>query len=143
MLAHTAYREAEVVVNTILGKKDTMRYHANPSVIYTQPEIAACGLTEEDCKAQGIEYEVQKLSMRYSGRFVAENEGGEGFCKILVGARHGEIIGVHMMGNTSSEIIYGCCLAIEMEMTVEDLKQIIYPHPTVSEIIKESVFAVK
>ena len=81
--------------------------------------------------------------MAYAGRFVAENEGGEGFCKILVGAKHGEIIGVHMMGNTSSEIIYGCCLAIEMEMTVEDLKQIIYPHPTVSEIIKESVFAVK
>ncbi len=71
MLAHTAYREAEVCVNTILGKKDTMRYHANPSVIYTQPEIAACGLTEEEAKAQGIDYEVKKLSMRYSGRFVA------------------------------------------------------------------------
>ena len=84
MLAHTAYREAEVAINTILGKADYMRYHANPSVIYTQPEIASVGMTEEACKAKGIDYEVSKLSMRYSGRFVAENEGADGLCKIII-----------------------------------------------------------
>ncbi len=141
MLAHTAYREAEVVVNTILGKKDTMRYHANPSVIYTQPEIAACGLTEEDCKAQGIEYEVQKLSMRYSGRFVAENEGADGLCKILIDKKHRNIIGVHMIGNYSSEIIWGAAEMIELELRVKDAREIIFPHPTVSEIIRETLWA--
>ena len=80
MLAHTAYREAEVAVNTILGKKDYMRYHANPSVIYTMPEVASVGKTEEECKEKNIPYEVQKLSMMYSGRFVAENEGADGLC---------------------------------------------------------------
>ena len=140
MLAHTAYREAEVCVNTILGKKDVMRYHANPSVIYTQPEIAACGLTEEEAKAQGVDYEVKKLSMRYSGRFVAENEGGDGLCKILVDKRHRNIIGVHMIGNYSSEIIWGAAEMIELELRVKDAKEIIFPHPTVSEIIRETLW---
>ena len=140
MLAHTAYREAEVCVNTILGKKDIMRYHANPSVIYTQPEIAACGLTEEEAKAQGVDYEVKKLSMRYSGRFVAENEGGDGLCKILVDKKHRNIIGVHMIGNYSSEIIWGAAEMIELELRVKDAKEIIFPHPTVSEIIRETLW---
>ena len=140
MLAHTAYREAEVCVNTILGKKDVMRYHANPSVIYTQPEIAACGLTEEEAKAQGVDYEVKKLSMRYSGRFVAENEGGDGLCKILVDRKHRNIIGVHMIGNYSSEIIWGAAEMIELELRVKDAKEIIFPHPTVSEIIRETLW---
>ena len=143
MLAHTAYREAEVCVNTILGKKDTMRYHANPSVIYTQPEIAACGLTEEEAKAQGIDYEVKKLSMRYSGRFIAENEGGDGICKILVNKKHRNIIGVHMIGNYSSEIIWGAAQMIELELRVKDIKEIIFPHPTVSEIIRETIWEFK
>ena len=140
MLAHTAYREAEVCVNTILGKKDVMRYHANPSVIYTQPEIAACGLTEEEANAQGVDYEVKKLSMRYSGRFVAENEGGDGLCKILVDKKHRNIIGVHMIGNYSSEIIWGAAEMIELELRVKDAKEIIFPHPTVSEIIRETLW---
>lgn len=143
MLAHTAYREAEVCVNTILGKKDNMRYHANPSVIYTQPEIAACGLTEEEAKAQGIDYECKKLSMRYSGRFVAENEGGDGICKILVNKKHRNVIGVHMIGNYSSEIIWGAAQMIELELRVKDAKEIIFPHPTVSEIIRETIWEFK
>jgi len=140
MLAHTAYREAEVCVNTILGKKDTMRYHANPSVIYTQPEIASCGLTEEEARAQGIDYEVKKLSMRYAGRFVAENEGADGLCKILVNKEHRNVIGVHMIGSYSSEIIWGAAEMIELELRVKDAREIIFPHPTVSEIIRETLW---
>lgn len=143
MLAHTAYREAEVCVNTILGKKDIMRYHANPSVIYTNPEIAMCGLTEDDAKAQGIDYEVKKLSMRYAGRFVAENEGADGLCKILVNKEHRNVIGVHMIGNYSSEIIWGAAEMIELELRVKDAKEIIFPHPTVSEIIRETLWEFK
>ena len=137
MLAHTAYREAEVAVNNILGKADAMRYHANPSVIYTQPEIASVGKTEEECREKGIEYEVQKLSMRYSGRFVAENEGADGLCKVLIHKKHRNILGVHMIGAYTGEIIWGAAEMIEMQLRVKDARQIIFPHPTVSEIIRE------
>ncbi len=143
MLAHTAYREAEVAVNTILGKKDNMRYHANPSVIYTQPEIGSVGKTEEECKQKGIEYEVKKLSMLYSGRFVAENEGGDGICKVLVDKKHRTIIGVHLIGSYSGEIIWGAAEMIEAQLRVQDAKQIIFPHPTVSEIIRETIWEFK
>ena len=143
MLAHTAYREAEVAVNNILGKTDTMRYHANPSVIYTQPEIASVGKTEEECRNKGIDYEVQKLSMRYSGRFVAENEGADGLCKILIDKKRRTILGVHMIGTYTGEIIWGAAEMIEMQLRVQDARQIIFPHPTVSEIIREVLWEFK
>ncbi len=137
MLAHTAYREAEVAVSNILGKPDTMRYHANPSVIYTQPEVASVGKTEEECKDKGIDYEVQKLSMRYSGRFVAENEGADGLCKILIDKKRRTVIGVHLIGTYAGEIIWGAAEMIELHLRVQDARQIIFPHPTVSEILRE------
>ncbi len=143
MLAHTASREGEVAVNNILGKQDHMRYEAIPGVVYTNPEVAGVGLTEEQAKASGKEYEVLKLPMAYSGRFVAENEGGEGICKIIIGKKHHEVLGMHMLGNPCSEIIHSACIAIEMEMTVEQLKEVVFPHPTVSEIIKETAFTLK
>ena len=143
MLAHTASREGEVAVNNILGKQDHMRYEAIPGVVYTNPEVAGVGLTEEQAKASGKEYEVLKLPMAYSGRFVAENEGGEGICKLIVGKKHHEVLGMHMLGNPCSEIIHSACIAIEMEMTVEQLKEVVFPHPTVSEIIKETAFTLK
>jgi dihydrolipoamide dehydrogenase len=140
MLAHTAYREAEVAVNTILGNKDAMRYHANPSVIYTQPEIASVGKTEEECKEKGIDYEVAKLSMRYSGRFLAENEGGDGLCKVIIDRKKRTVLGVHLIGSYSGEIIWGAAEMIELQLRVADARQIIFPHPTVSEIIRETLW---
>lgn len=140
MLAHTAYREAEVAVNAMLGKPDSMRYYANPSVIYTCPEIASVGRTEEEAREKGIDYEVQKLSMRYSGRFVAENEGADGLCKVLIHRKKRTIIGVHMIGAYCGEIIWGAAEMIEMQLRVEDARQIIFPHPTVSEIIREALW---
>jgi dihydrolipoamide dehydrogenase len=141
LLAHTASREGEVVVNNLLGKTDHMRYNAIPGVVYTNPEVAGVGLTEEAAKAQGIEVKVAKLPMAYAGRFIAENEGGSGLCKVILGARYGEVLGVHLLGNPSSEMIYGACLAIEQEMTLDALKEVVFPHPTVSEILKETLFA--
>ena len=137
MLAHTAYREGEVAINNILGKADTMHYHANPSVIYTQPEISSVGKTEEECKDSGIDYEVRKLSMRYSGRFVAENEGADGLCKIIIDKKRRTLLGVHLIGAYSGEIIWGAAEMLELPLRVEDARQIIFPHPTVSEIIRE------
>lgn len=136
MLAHTAYRESEVAINTMLGERDVMRYNAIPSVIYTLPEVASVGMTEEEAKSRGIEYDVKKLSMRYSGRFVAENEG-DGLCKILVDKQRRTVLGVHMLGTYASEIIWGAAQLIETELTVSDAREIVFPHPTVSEIIRE------
>jgi dihydrolipoamide dehydrogenase len=140
MLAHTAYREAEVCISNILGKKDLMRYQAIPSVIYTNPEVGSVGETEESAREKGIEYETVKLSMRYSGRYVAENEEGDGICKVLVDKKYRKIIGVHLIANYASEIIYGAALMIETEMRVDDIKELVFPHPTVSEIIREAIF---
>lgn len=141
LLAHTASREGEVVVNNLTGKNDVMRYNAIPGVVYINPEIAGVGETEESAKAKGTAYKVAKLPMAYAGRFVAENEGGVGLCKVLTGEKHGEVIGVHMIGNPCSEMIYGACMAIEQEMTVDEMKEVVFPHPTVSEILKETISA--
>jgi dihydrolipoamide dehydrogenase len=141
MLAHTASREGEVVVNNLTGRPDVMRYQTIPGVVYTKPEVAGVGLTEEQAQKEGIKYKIAKLPMAYAGRFIAENEGGSGICKVLVGAQHGEVLGVHILGNPCSEIIYGACIAIEQEMTLKEMEEVVFPHPTVSEIFKETVFS--
>jgi dihydrolipoamide dehydrogenase len=140
MLAHTATREGEVAVNTILGKEDAMSYKAIPGVVYTNPEVAGVGITEAEAAARGLEVEVLKLPMAFSGRFVAENERGEGLCKIIVDKASHKVLGVHMLGNPCSEIIQSACIAIEEGLSVEQLKEVVFPHPTVSEILKETIF---
>ena len=140
MLAHTASREGEVAVNTILGKEDAMSYQAIPGVVYTNPEVAGVGVTEAEAIKQGLDFTVLKLPMAFSGRFVAENERGEGLCKIIVDAQSHKVLGVHMLGNPCSEIIQSACIAIEKGLTVEQLKDVVFPHPTVSEILKETLF---
>ena len=138
LLAHTASREGEVVVNNLIGKEDSMSYNSIPGVVYTNPEVAAAGETEESVKAKGIEYEVRKLSLSFSGRFVAENEGGTGLCKVI-SDKNNTIIGVHILGNPAGEIIFGACMAIEQKLTLQQWQKIVFPHPTVSEIIKETI----
>ncbi|GAE88213.1 dihydrolipoyl dehydrogenase family protein [Acetivibrio straminisolvens] len=104
MLAHTAFRQADVCVNNILGKKDVMRYDNIPYVIYSCPEIAGVGETEESAAGKGINYEKHTLSLQYSGRFVAENESGFELCEILVDKNSRRLIGVHIAGSYVSEI---------------------------------------
>ena len=140
MLAHTASREAEVAVNDMLGKDDKMRYNAIPGVVYTNPEVAGVGLTEAEAEKKGLDCMVLKLPMAYAGRFVAENERGEGLCKVIADRKSRKVLGVHMLGNPCSEMIYGACIAIEQGMTVEGLKEVVFPHPTVSEIVKETLY---
>jgi len=138
MLAHAAYREAEVAVNHILGKRDIMRYCAIPSVVYTSPEVACIGETEEGANAKGLEIESATLPMVYSGRYIAENTVTDGICKVLVDKARRNIIGVHMIGGYASEIILSACIMIEMQMRVDDVREIVFPHPTVGEMIRES-----
>ena len=139
MLAHTASREGEVAGNTSLGKADVMRYDAVPGVVYTNPEVAGTGLTEAEAAREGLDYMVVKLPMAYAGRFVAENERGEGLCKVVLDKASRKVLGVHMLGNPCSEMIFGACIAIEQGMTAEGLQEVIFPHPTVSEIFKETI----
>lgn len=141
LLAHTAVREAEVAVAHILGKeKEGMSYRAVPGVVYTNPEIAGTGKTEEQLQAEKISYDIKQLPMSYSGRFVAENEQGNGICKLLV-AEDGTLLGAHLLGNPASELIVVAGMAIERKMNIDQLKAVIFPHPTVGEIIKETLFA--
>ncbi len=139
MLAHTAYREADVAVNTILGKKDVMRYDAIPSVIYTVPELSSVGETEESAKAKGLDVRVIKLPMAYSGRYLVENEGEQGQMKLVFEKKYGKLIGAQFLCNYSSEFVAVCAAFIEMELTAEDIQQVVMPHPTVCEIIREAV----
>ena len=141
LLAHTASREAEVAINHISGIKDKMEYNAIPGIVYTNPEVSSVGLTEEQAEAQGIEYRLSKLPMTYAGRFVAENEGVTGLCKILT-TTDGKVLGVHMLGNTSSEFICAACMAITNGLTVEQLRRTVFPHPTACEILKEGIFEI-
>lgn len=136
MLAHTAVREAEVAVSHICGKDDNMSYKAIPGVVYTNPEVASVGMTEEMAKAVGFDYKVMKLPMAYAGRFVAENEGVNGICKVIT-TSNDTIIGAHILGNPASELIVIAGMMIERGKKLEDFKKFVFPHPTVGEIFRE------
>lgn len=138
LLAHTAVREAEVAVHAICGVPDEMSYRAIPGVVYTNPEIAGVGETEESAQKKGLSYRVVELPMAYSGRFVAENEGVNGVCKLLL-ADDGTVLGAHVLGNPASEIITLAGMAIELGLKAEEWKKMVFPHPTVGEIFKEAL----
>ena len=140
LLAHSAYRMGEVAVADMLGRTDRMRYNAIPSVVYTLPEAAGVGLTEEDAVKQNRKVEVRQLPMQYSGRYLAEYGQEPGFGKLIVDAETKALLGVHLAGGQCSEIIWGAAALIEAEFRVDDMKEIVFPHPTVSEIIRETVW---
>ena len=138
LLAHTAVSEAEVAIDHILGKARAMGYKAIPGVVYTNPEIAGVGKTEEELQTSGTPYQVKKIPMAFSGRFVAENEMGNGVCKLIL-AEDGTLIGAHLLGNPASELIVIAGIAIEKGMKAEELTSFVFPHPTVGEILKEAL----
>ena len=142
MLAHAATREGIVAVNNMFGKKDRIRYQAIPSVIYTHPEVSSVGRTEEEVKTLGIEYKKSVVPMAVAGRFLVEHEDGTGMVKVLAGARYGEILGVHAIGDASSEFIVAATAMVETEMCVSDVSGIVFPHPTVSEALREAILGV-
>lgn len=140
MLAHTAYREAEVAVNNIIGKNDIMNYDAIPSVIYTAPEIAFVGETEESATKKGLNFKVVKLPMTYSGRYVAENNSKDGICKIVADMNSGKLLGVQVMGTYAGEFIVEAASLIALGVSIEEIKKLVFPHPTVCEILRETLF---
>ena len=142
MLAHTAYREGEAAVNTMLGKKDTVDYRSIPSVIYTKPEVASVGETLESAKKQGFNASEHTVTLKYSGRYIAETEGGDGIVKLVIDDDHRTILGVHMIGSYASEIIYGAASYVAEKKRVEDVRKLVFPHPTVCEVIREGMFMI-
>lgn len=136
MLAHTAYREAEVVTDNICGINRKMEYYAIPSVIYSNPEIAVVGRTENELKNSKIKYYVKKKSMLYSSRYAIENSECPGLCKLIFDVDK-VLIGAQMVGNGSSEIIFTLANMILNKQTETDIRNMIFPHPSNIEIIKE------
>ena len=147
MLAHVASAQAEVCIANLLNdqivnqssivNRQIVNYSAIPSVVYTNPEIASVGITEKQATEMQIEPEVRKLPMTFSGRFMAENEGETGLCKLVLDAQTQVILGVHMIGNPCSEFIAAAALAVKNKYTVSQFQQVVFPHPTVSEILHE------
>ena len=140
MLAHTAYREAEVAVNHMLGKPDEMRYDVIPAVIYTDPEVASVGHSKEGAEKLGMNVKEIKLPMSYAGRYLAECEGGKGFIKLIVDTDRNRLVGCHMVGSYASEIIMTATMMVDTELTPARLQKMVFPHPTVAEIIREAIF---
>jgi len=142
MLAHAATREGIVAVNNMFGHKDRVRYTALPAVVYTHPEVAMVGRTEEELKSAGIKYKKSVVPMAVAGRYLVEHEAGTGVVKVLCGAEFGEILGVHAIGDASSEFIIAAAAMVETEMSAASASELVFPHPTVSEALKEAIVAV-
>ncbi|NCN04088.1 MAG: dihydrolipoyl dehydrogenase [Spirochaetales bacterium] len=162
LLAHSASRMGEVAVSAMFAgdspsgaagatapghgaspatARQTMRYWAVPWVVYTNPEAAGVGLTEAEATAKGHQVASATLPLTMSGRFLAEQgPAGVGKCKVLADKKDGRILGIHMVGAGVSEIIWGAATFIEMEMTVWEAREIIFPHPTVSEVIRDTLW---
>jgi len=138
-LAHAGSRMGEVVVNTITGKPDRVRFDTIAGVIYTNPEVATVGLTEAQAMERGIPIKVGKFPMTANGRFLAEYAEGRGVTKVVANSENGVIVGVHMIGGACSEMIYGAAVMIETECRLDEVEDIAFPHPTTSEVIRDTV----
>ena len=136
-LAHTASAMGEVAAENIMGIPAVYDEKTNPTCVYMEPEAASVGLTEEQCKAQGIAYKVGKFPMSANGKALILN-GGEGLVKIIAGAEYGEILGMHIIGPRATDLIAEGALAIGGEMTLDELIDTIHSHPTVTETMREA-----
>jgi dihydrolipoamide dehydrogenase len=140
MLAHKATKEGEVVAEIIAGHKAAFDVRCIPAVVFTDPEIASAGMTEDEAKAKGHTLKVGKFPFAALGRALSANDT-EGFAKIVADAKTEEVLGVHIVGNGASDLISEAALAIEMGAVVKDLQLTIHPHPTLSEAIMEAAAA--
>ncbi|QPK81615.1 dihydrolipoyl dehydrogenase [Schaalia sp. ZJ405] len=149
LLAHAAYRMADVATANILDPEaakrgEVMRWNTVPWAVYSLPEAAGVGLTESTAKKEGREVLVAKVPAQMSGRFIAENGfKAPGEAKIIADPKTHQILGIHVLGTYAAEMIWGAQAVLEMELTIEDLRQVVFPHPTVSEVIREAAWAMK
>jgi dihydrolipoamide dehydrogenase len=139
-LAHVATFEAVQAINGIYGHGKPKRVKEFPGCTYCHPQIASVGLTEAKAKEQGIDYKVGKFPFSASGKAVAINQPG-GFVKLILGAKYGEILGAHIIGENATELITEYVLANKAEITADEIHQTIHAHPTMSEALMEAAAA--
>ncbi|MDP7240526.1 MAG: FAD-dependent oxidoreductase [Dehalococcoidia bacterium] len=137
MLAHAAMAEGEVAATSAAGYESTMDYSSVPRCLYTSPELASVGLSEEDARVQHGRVRVSRFPLIASGRAQVLGEG-QGMVKVVAGADHGEILGVHILAPGASEMIAEAVLAIRLEATATELAEVIHPHPSLSEALGEA-----
>ena len=137
LLAHKASKEAKVAVDAMIGQKVTKKDVVIPAVVFTDPEIAWCGLTEIEAKSKGIKVDVSKFPWAASGRAMSLNRT-EGFTKLILEPVTHRVLGVSIVGARAAELIAEGCLAVELGATAEDLSDVVHPHPTLSETVMES-----
>ncbi len=141
MLAHKAEDEAVACIEIIAGKAGHVNYDVIPSVVYTFPEVASVGKTEEELKAAGVAYKVGKFPFTANARAKVNHET-EGFVKVLADAKTDRVLGVHMIGADVGEHDRRSCVAMEFGAASEDIARTCHPHPTLSEAVKEAALAV-
>ncbi|MGQ3027054.1 MAG: FAD-dependent oxidoreductase, partial [Ferrovibrionaceae bacterium] len=141
MLAHKASEEAIACVEMLAGQKPHVNYDAIPGIVYTWPEVAAVGKTEEELKAAGIDYKVGKFPFSANGRARA-NGDTDGFVKILADAKTDKVLGCHILGPDAGNLIHEAVIAIEFGASSEDLARTCHGHPTLNEAVKEAALAV-
>ncbi len=138
MLAHVAFRMGEVAAeNAVKGNHRSVRLFSAPSVVYTSPEVAMVGLTEEEARAKYDDIRIGRFNFASNGRALASSEA-HGFVKVIADNRYGEVLGVHIIGPSAAEIITQASLIMEMEITVDEVIKTIYGHPTYSEALFEA-----
>ena len=142
-LAHAASRMAEVVVHNLTGRPDRMRYDKMPAVVYTSPVVAVVGLSKEEAEARGLKVKTGRIPMAINARYLAENPDESGLCKVVLDAETNRLLGVHMVGGACSEMIFGATAMLETELREEEIEEIVFPHPTTSEIMKDVFMAVR
>jgi len=140
MLAHKAEDEAVYAVDVITNAKPHIHYEAIPSVVYTWPEVASVGKTEEQLKADNVEYRVGKFPYSASGRARASGDT-DGFAKVLVSPKYGEILGLHIIGPRAADVVALGVAGIQFEITAEEMYKISYAHPTYAEALKDAFLA--
>lgn len=143
MLAHVASEQGIVAAENIMGLDSKMKYNAIPACVFTKPEIASVGMTEEQAKSQGIEYEVGIFPLSNNGKTLITKEIENTMIKIITNKKYDEIIGVHIYGPRASDLITEASLAIRLEATLDELFTTVHPHPTIAEAMKEAALAVK
>jgi dihydrolipoamide dehydrogenase len=141
MLAHIASAQGEVAAENALGHSITFNEKTNPSCVYTKPEFASVGLTEQDAKSKGIDYIVGKFPLTANGRTIIMDD--DGIIKIIAEKKYNEILGAHILGPRATDLIGELALALGMEATIDEVISTIHAHPTVAEAIRETALAVE
>jgi len=140
MLAHKAEEEGVAVAEMLAGQKPHINYNLVPGVVYTWPEVAGVGQTEEQLKEAGVKYKVGQFPFRANGRAVAGMDT-DGFVKIIADAETDEVLGAHMIGPRVADMITQIATAMEFRASAEDIARVCHAHPTTSEVTKEAALA--